>query len=313
MKKVLITGSEGFAGQHLVEALKKDYFIIGLSHREKLKSWGKVVYEIGDIQNQVLIYELMKKYQPDVIIHLAAIAFTWDKKIADLFDVNLFGTLNIFESVLRLKANGYNPKIIYISSADVYGKTTTPDDIGEDAPFFPINYYAVSKVAADRLSYQYSQTNGLNVIIARPFNHTGPGQREGFFVPDMTSQIVKLERSEDNILLFGNLESIKDFTDVRDIVSAYKLLIEKDIPAGEAINVCSGVGVKFKDLLDRLLRLSKKEIILKQDPQRVRPTEISLLVGNNQKLTKLTGWQPKYTLDQTLQDTLEYWRRKKND
>lgn len=311
MKKIFITGSEGFAGQHLINALKDDYFIIGLSHKEKLQSDINVVYEIGDIQNQDLIYDLLEKYQPEMIVHLAAIAFTWRASPSELFNVNLFGTLNIFESCLRLRAKkAYQPKIIYVSSADVYGRTTNPEDIKEDAPFSPINYYAVSKVAADRLSYQYSQGSQINVIIARPFNHTGPGQREGFFVPDMASQIAKLEKSEGNVLLVGNLESIKDFTDVRDTVQAYKLLIEKDIPTGEAINVCSGAGVKFKDLLDKMLRLSKKEIILKQDSKRLRPSEIPLLIGNNQKLIKLTGWQPKYTLDQTLKDTLEYWRNK---
>lgn len=312
MKKIFITGSEGFAGAHLVNALKEEYFIIGLSHKEKLKSDKNLIFENGDIQNQDLIYNLLEKYQPEVIVHLAAISFTWSSPPLDLFNVNLFGTLNIFESILKLRKKiSYNPKIIYISSADVYGKTSTPGSISEESPFFPINYYAVSKVAADRLSYQVTLTDRLNVVIARSFNHTGPGQKKGFFVPDMVSQIVELERSEENILQVGNLESVKDFTDVRDIVEAYKLLIEKDIPPGEAINVCSGVGVKFKDILDKLLEQALKEIVVEEDKKRLRPSEIPLLVGNNQKLVKLTGWQPKYTLDQTLKDTLEYWRTQK--
>ncbi len=308
--KIFVTGSEGFVGQHLVDLLKKDHFVIGLSRQEKLEPKENIEYINGDILDSSLIPQILEKYRPEAIIHLAAIAVTWSKDYEQLFSINFMGTLNIFESVLKVKEKSdYDPKVIYVSTADVYGKTTSPENITEDAPFFPINHYAVSKVAADRLSYQYSQTKKLKVAIARPFNHAGPVQKKGFFVPDMASQIAGLEKSPDkNELFVGNLQSQKDFLDVRDVVKAYKALIESDFKSGEAYNISSGKAIKFEDLLNTLLKLSSKKITVKQDPERMRSSEIPLLVGNNTKFTNLTGWHPEYSIEQTLEDTLNYWR-----
>lgn len=310
MRKILITGSEGFVGGHLINILKKEYFLIGLSRQEDLKSEKNVIFEKGDIIDSKRMEEILEKYIPDTIIHLAALAKTWGNTLEEVFKVNFFGTLNIFERILEIKKkSNFNPKILYVSSADVYGKTKNPEKIGEDAPFFPINSYGVSKVAADRLSYQYSQSENLNVVIARPFNHSGPGQRLGFFVPDMASQIVQAEKEEGKKEIYvGNLEAVKDFLDVRDVVEAYRALIETDIRSGEAFNICTGVGVKFSSILDKLLKLAKKRMIVKTDSSRMRKSEIPILIGNNEKIINKTSWKPKYSLDQTLLDTLEYWR-----
>ncbi|MDO8619226.1 MAG: GDP-mannose 4,6-dehydratase [Candidatus Daviesbacteria bacterium] len=311
MQKVVITGSEGFVGQHLVNLLKKDYQIIGLSRNTQIPSAENVNYVLGDILNPDQMYDLLKTHQPDTIIHLAGIAKTWGIDPKELFNINLFGTLNIYEAVLKLKAEqSYDPKIIFISSAEVYGKTTNLDNITEDAPLLPINPYGTSKLAADRLSYQYSQASNLKIAILRPFPHIGPGQQKGFFVPDMASQIVEIEKGQTDEILVGNLQAVRDYLDVRDVVQAYKAIMESDFTPGEVFNICSGHGVAIKDLLDKLLSTSQKQINIKEDPTRLRPVDLPTFVGNNEKLVKATGWSPKLSIDATLKDVLDYWRGK---
>lgn len=310
MLKILITGSEGFVGQHAVNLLKNDNYIIGLSRNTELKNEKNIEYVLGDILNKQTVLDLLDKYQPDVILHLAGIAKTWNNDPKEVFDINLYGTLNIYEAVTILKKEkGLNPKIIFISSAECYGKTQNPQSITEDNLLNPINDYGVSKTAADRLSYEYSQTKGLNVVILRPFPHIGPGQKQGFFVPDIVSQIVELENNpKNNELLVGNLQSVRDYLDVRDVVKAYKQAIETDLEPGEIFNICSGVGIKIEDLLQKILSLTKKEIIIKQDASKLRSVDLPIFVGNNQKFVSKTGWKIEFPLDQTIQDVLEYWR-----
>lgn len=312
MQKILVTGANGFVGQHLIEILKSDNQVIGIIHKANLRNSEDVIYEDGNILDRGFLEELISRYKPESIIHLAAVAPSWAEDPENIFKINLIGTLNLYLAVESLKKrNDYNPKIVYISSAEVYGKTTNPEKITEENPFFPANYYGTSKVAADRLSYQISQSSSLRIAIIRPFNHTGPGQLKGFFVPDMASQIVELERDPSkNELLVGNLESIRDISDVRDIVRGYKKIIEIDCAPGEAFNLCSGTGIKMQDLLDKLLSLAKKEIKIIEDPKRMRPSEVPITVGINTKFRNLTGWEPKIPIDQTLEDTLEYWRQK---
>lgn len=312
MKTVFVTGSEGFVGTHVINELKKDYSIIGLSRNTPLKSSENLTYIIGDILDQNKVYEILNQYKPDVILHLAGIAKTWGNDPKVLFDINLNGTLNIYETVLKLKKeNNFDPKIIFISSAEVYGNIPHPESIDENAPLLPVNTYGVSKLAADRLSYQYSQTYKLNIIILRPFPHIGSGQNIGFFVSDMASQIVGIEKDPSkDTLLVGNLESIRDYLDVRDVTNAYKIVIETEIDRGEVFNICSGKEVKIKDILDKLLKLAKKEIKIMVDPTRIREVDLPIYVGNNKKLVSKTPWQPNYALDQTLQDVMEYWRGK---
>lgn len=309
MHKLLLTGANGFVGQHLISALGQDYQVVGIVHNSDLHNRESVRYESGNILDRGFLEDLIKKYQPDSIIHLAAIAPTWTQDPENIFKINLIGTLNLYLAVdAQKKASGIDPKIIYVSSAEAYGKTISPEKIDEESPFFPANYYGTSKVAADRLSYQMSQSAKLRITIVRPFNHTGPGQQKGFFVPDMASQIVELEKSDGNELMVGNLESIRDISDVRDIVAGYKLLLELNCTPGEAFNLCSGTGVRMKDILDKLILMAKKKIEITEDPKRMRPSEVPITVGNNSKFKALTGWEPKVPLDQTLEDTLNYWR-----
>lgn len=314
MKKILITGAGGFVGLHLIDLLKKDYQIIGLTHPDKIPDSENLKVIEGNILDKNLIEDIIKNEKPDSIIHLAAKAATWQSDPADAFKVNLFGTLHIYQAVSQLKeTSGYNPKILFISSAEVYGKTGSEGKISENSLLNPVNFYGVSKSGADRLSFAYASSQKLNIIIIRPFNHTGPGQTKGFFVPDMASQIVEIENDPSKSeISAGNLESVRDLSDVRDIVMAYKLAIEKDLIPGEAYNVCSNHGYKMKDLLEKLLKMAKKPISVADDPKRMRPADILVTVGDNLKFVNLTDWNPIYTIDQTLKDTLDYWRQQFN-
>lgn len=312
MKKVLVTGANGFAGQHLIKSLGNQYQIIGIINKSNLSDSENLKYISGNILDRGFLEDLIAKYEPEKIMHLAAIANTASEDPENIFKINLIGTLNLYLATLsQKKLKNYNPKIVYVSSAEVYGKTPNPEKITEENLFFPANFYGTSKVAADRLSYQMSQSAGLNITIIRPFNHTGPGQLKGFFVPDMVSQIVEIENDPEKFeLLAGNLQSIRDISDVRDIVEGYRKILETDSKSGEAFNLCCGKGIKMEDLLDKLLSMAKKEIKIIEDPKRMRPSEVPITVGDNTKFRNLTGWEPKIPIDQTLQDTLEYWRQK---
>lgn len=312
MKKVFLTGANGFVGKHLIDLLSSSgYFILGITHEGDLPSTENSKFISGNIMDRNFLEDILENNQPDYIIHLAAKAVTHGEDPEGSFKVNFFGTLNLYQAVAKLKGSFLDPKIIYVSSAEVYGKTNSPENITEDSPLFPVNYYGVSKVAADRLSYQYTQSHKLKIVILRPFNHIGPGQTKGFFVPDMSSQIAQIETgSQNKEIMVGNLDSVRDFLDVRDVVEAYKLALEKDLPFGEVFNVSSGKGIKMADLLQKLLTHAKTQIQTKTDPNRLRPSDIPITVGDSTKLRKLTGWEPKIPIDQTLEDTLEYWRIK---
>lgn len=307
MKKILITGASGFVGQHLISLLADKYKIVGLSNTEAVSATKNVEYLKGDLLDPEFLDGLLNRLQPDVIVHLAGIAQTHHIETDLLFKVNFFGVYNLLEAVK--KVGNYSPKILQISSADIYGKTNNPKNITEESLLNPINYYAVSKLAGDRLAYQYSQSQKLKIAIFRPFPHIGTFQRKGFFVPDMASQIVEIEKdpTRDEIKV-GNLEAVRDYLDVRDVVRAYQLAIEKDFTPGEAFNISSGKGVKIADILDMLLSLSFKKIRVVKDKERMRPSEVPFLIGNPGKMKKVFGWEAKIDIKQTLNETLEYWR-----
>lgn len=311
MKSVLITGATGFAGVHLVELLSKDYKIIALSHDPAIKLSSSLNVS-GDIRDQVTIDRLLKKHSPDYIIHLAAKTKDWFDDPRASYDVNLVGTLNLYESVLRQqRLKKYNPKILYISTSEIYGHTTSLSCINEACVLRPANNYATSKAAADLMSFAYAKSQGLNIVIVRPFTHSGPGQQKGFFLTDMASQVAAIEKGKQQpVISVGNLKSVRDYSDVRDIVKAYKLILEAETVPGNVINVCSGVGMKVEDILKRLIKLSDVEVKVKVDKTRFRPVDVPVFIGDNSRLKKLTKWVPEYTLDQTIIDTLNYWRSK---
>jgi len=310
MQKVLITGAAGFVGHYLTDTLLEKYGVIG-TDVATIKPNPKIDYFPGDILDKRFLANLVQKEKPDIIFHLAAKSQTWNRNVEEVFKINMLGTINLYESILEIR-NGtdYNPKIFFISSSEVYGNTTDPKNITEDSPLFPAKFYSASKVASDRFSYSYSQNEKLNILILRPFTHTGPGQQKGFVVPDIASQIAELEKNpKSDKLLVGNLEPVRDYLDVRDVVEAYGAIIDKNWIPGDSYNICSGKGVQVKKILEILLQLANKKLIITEDPSKLRASDTPVYVGCNRKFSKLTGWKPKISLEQTLKDTLDFWRK----
>lgn len=312
MIKVLVTGSEGFVGQTFIKISNDKYFIFGLTLTDKAPQHERLEnlrYIEGNILNRALIKNILSDFKPDVILHLAAIALSTKTDIEEVMEINFSGTLNLFVSLLEVQEKiKYNPKVIFVSSAEVYGKSKNPENITEEDPFYPVSVYGSSKAAGDRLSYQLSQSHNLWTLELRPFPHTGPGQRKGFFVSDITSQIAEAENSDKNEITVGNVDVIRDYLDVRDVVEVYKYFVENEYYAGDAFNISSGNGIKLTEILKILKSFSKKDIKLKTDPAKFREGENPIFIGNNSKLKKFTGWEPKIKIEQTLQDTLDYWR-----
>jgi len=314
--KALITGISGFAGSHLAEfLLNKGYKVYGIFYDKStfsnLKGFiDKIKLFECDIRNYNGLKQIIKKVQADEIYHLAAISFIpIALKNPELtFDTNLFGTLNIYKAVIDLKMN---PKILFVGSADEYGLIKEDDlPIKETCPLRPMNPYAISKMSADFLSYFYFRNYNLKIIRVRPFNHIGSRQSPEFVCSDFAKQIVEIEKGlKEPIIKVGNLKAKRDFTDVRDVVRAYWLAIQKG-KSGEVYNICSGNVVSIKVLLNRLLNMSKKKIKIIQDSKRLRHSDVSLLVGDSIKIREKTDWMPEISFGKTMQDILEYWRRR---
>lgn len=315
MKKALITGITGFAGSHLAEhLLSKGLEVHGTdrwrSKRENIKNIkGDLHLVNADIRDGHSLDNVIKDIKPDYIFHLAAqsfVAMSWLAP-ADTIETNVVGTINLFEAVRRA---GIDPVIQVAGSSEEYGMVY-PDEvpIKEDNPLRPLSTYGVSKVAADKLAYQYNKSYGLKTIVTRGFNHTGPRRGEVFVTSAFAKQIAEIEKGKEPVMYVGNLESRRDFTDVRDMVRAYLLAVEKCEP-GEVYNICSGNAVKISEMLDLLLSMTKKKIKVKQDPDRMRPSDVELLQGDYSKFKKQTGWKPKIPFEKTMEDLLNYWRER---
>lgn len=316
MKNVLVTGVSGFAGSHLADYLVRedDYVITGtyLSERslrniEQLKN--KIHLIKVDLIDTEKTLDLVKQAKPDFLFHLAALPAVGDsyRKPAETITNNVTAEINVLEG-LRV-GNLKGCRVLIVSSADVYGKVAEKDlPIDEDTPLMPTNTYAVSKIAQDFLALQYFISYNLAVMRARPFNHVGPRQATGFVVADFAKKVAQIEKgSMEPVLRVGNLKKRRDFTDVRDMVVAYLLLIKKG-KLGDVYNIGSGTSYKISDILDRLLSLAKTKIRVEIDSGLLRPEDAPERICDNRKFKKLTGWQPTISIDKTLRDTLDYWR-----
>ncbi|MFH1824982.1 MAG: GDP-mannose 4,6-dehydratase [Candidatus Firestonebacteria bacterium] len=315
--KVLITGITGFVGSHLAEYLldKKNVKVYGLERwRSKQDNIvgikDKIIIHECDIRDASSVKKVIQKVKPDKIFHLAAQSFvptSWHAP-AETLTTNIIGELNIFESVRELSIN---PWIQIACSSEEYGmiyKNELP--IKEANPLRPLSPYAVSKVGQDLLAYQYYMSYKLNIVRTRAFNHTGPRRGEPFVTSNFAKQVAMIEKGKQKpVIKVGNLNAIRDFSDVRDIVSAYWLSTEKCIP-GEVYNICSGKGYKMKEVLNILLSLSKIKVKIEKDPERMRPSDVPVLIGDNSKFIKQTGWKPKIKFKQTVEDLLNYWRER---
>lgn len=293
--KAFLTGANGFVGNWL---------------SRHLDACGDEVVpapEGFDVTDPESVRRAVIDAQPDVLFHLAAqshVGESW-KNPARTFAVNATGTLHVLDAAL---ACDEPPRVLVISSSEVYGNVKEADlPLTESSPLAPVTPYASSKVAGEYLGLQAYLGTKLPVIRTRSFNHVGPGQAPNFLVSALAQRIVKAEREGQTTLAVGNLEARRDYTDVRDVVRAYRLLAEKGTP-GAVYNVCSGSDMAVSAVADRLLALSSAKLQLTVDPDLVRPVELPALRGDNSSLRQATGWSPEITLDQTLADVLRYWR-----
>lgn len=315
---VLITGITGFAGSHLAEyilARHPGVKVAGLVRwRSRMDNilgiLDKIELHEGDLKDFVSLKKCLADIRPDYIFHLAAQSFvptSW-RLPAETLAINTIGQVNLFEAVLDLKMN---PKIQVAGSSEEYGHVNSDEvPMKETNPLRPLSPYAVSKVAQDMLGYQYHQSYGLRVVRTRGFNHTGPRRGEVFVTSTFAKQIAEVEKGRrPPVIHVGNLEAKRDFTDVRDMVRAYWLALEKG-KEGEVYNLGTGKAVTMKEVLDRLLGLSKVKVKVEVDPARLRPSDVPILEPDCSKFVKLTGWRPEIPFDQTLRDLLDYWRER---
>jgi GDP-4-dehydro-6-deoxy-D-mannose reductase len=316
MKRVLITGITGFAGSHLADYVLAEHpgvEVFGTyrwrSRRENIAHLGGRIRLLeSDLGDVTALRSALERSRPDAIFHLAAQSFvptSWNAP-AETFHVNATGQVNLFEAIRSL---GLDPVVQLACSSEEYGlvhKDETP--IREENPLRPLSPYAVSKVAQDYLGYQYFRSYGLRAVRTRGFNHEGPRRGEVFVMSNFARQIAAIEAGEQEaVIRVGNLDSVRDFTDVRDMVRAYWLAATKGEP-GEVYNIASGRGITIREMLDRLLAMSKVEVRVETDPARLRPSDVEVLLGDASKFRAATGWEPRIPLEQTLADTLDYWR-----
>ncbi len=260
-----------------------------------------------DVTDEPALVDAVTAAAPEAICHLAAqasVGSSWTDP-ASTYNVNTFGTLNLLTAALACHRR---PRVLLISSSEVYGRV--PIDrlpIREDQPFAPTSPYAASKAAAELIGMQAWLGNGLEVIRARPFNHTGPGQRPDYVVPALAQQVATAAAAGVPVLETGNLQVRRDITDVRDVVRAYRALLETGAP-GEVYNVCRGQAVSIEDVARRLVALAGVDLEIVVDPARVRPADLPELRGDASRLHAVTGWAPEIPFDETLADVLEYWR-----
>jgi GDP-4-dehydro-6-deoxy-D-mannose reductase len=315
--KVLITGITGFAGSHLADYIleRGDAEVIGIlrwrSRTENIEHFrDKVRFVECDLRDASSVRDVLDETRPDWIFHLAAQSFvptSWTAPTESLV-TNILGQLNIFEAVKKLHLM---PKIQLACSSEEYGLVHEDElPIKETNPLRPLSPYAVSKVGQDMLGYQYWMSFKLPVIRTRGFNHEGPRRGPVFVCSDFAKQIADIEKGRrEPVVRVGNLDARRDFTDVRDIVRAYWLSLEKGEP-GEVYNLCSGRAWTIREMLDMLLAMSKTKIRVEQDPTRMRPSDVPVLLGDASRFRKRTGWEPTIPFEQTMRDLLAYWRER---
>ncbi len=309
--KILITGAGGFVGKILARALagSKDVEIFGTyrSSRPGDDFPGRLVKVSLDDYDQT--YCAISDIRPDAVYHLAAVSFMPDavNDRISAYRSNVNGTLNLLESLASLAPHS---KTLLASSSEVYGRVDPAENpISESRPADPVNAYSTSKYCAEAIARQYAHNPGLHVVIARPFNHTGPGQDTRFVAPAFASQIARIEAGlSDPVIRTGSLDAERDFCDVRDVAAVYPLILSKG-ETGGVYHVCSGRPIKIKWILDTLLGLSTRRGLRSElDPARSRPSENPIVFGDVAKTFQLTRWTPQIPMDKTLSDLLENFR-----
>ncbi|MFI5251584.1 MAG: GDP-mannose 4,6-dehydratase [Bacteroidota bacterium] len=318
---VLVTGIDGFVGSHLTNALLTfpEYTIFGTIHKPTspaipLQPLHRAVTLIDtDITELESVKAAVSRANPDKIFHLAGQAFV-PRSVEDpvtTYRTNIDGTLNLLDAV-RTYSEKQKKRcaLLIVGSGEVYGDVT-PDmlPVSEDIPLRPSNPYAVSKACGDMIARQYRSTYGMEIVVARPFNHLGPGQRDLFVGSAFAKQVVEIKLGlRDRKLFVGNLDPERDFTDARDVVQAYIKLLEKPRPY-PVYNICSGQSMAISKLLDILIEMSGINAEIVTDPSRIRKQEIPKIIGDCSRLRQETGWKPIISIRQTLSDILKYWEQ----
>ncbi len=307
---IFITGATGFVGCHLRECLNRlGHCIWGTAYPEvpQISSGDRIFYL--DIRSEKDVFASIQEIKPDWVFHLAAVSnvrHSWNKR-RETLETNLIGTLNIFEAVRKFSPHA---RIVFVSSSDIYGTDMILEGPqAETARVSAVNPYAYTKWSGEILCDFYSRVEKLNIVIARPFPHTGPGQSADFVCSDWAWQIARIEkRLSEPVIHTGDLSVERDFTDVRDVVRAYVNLIEKG-KSGEAYNICTGVSFSLNKIMELLLSFTQEKIAVRLDTQKLRKIEIPRLVGDNRKIRETIGWKPEIPMERTLEELLGYWRQ----
>jgi GDP-4-dehydro-6-deoxy-D-mannose reductase len=312
--KLLVTGAGGFVGGHLVELVRREQpgaevhgVVLPHGSLSASAARGARVVE-ADLDDPAAAAAVIEDVKPDHIVHLAgqsSVHQSWLDPGGTL-RTNVLGIVHLLDAARRL---GLRPAVLVVGSAEEYGPVAEAElPIREDAPLRPASPYAVSKVAQGALALLYGPAGGMRVVLTRTFHHTGPGRGEAFAESSFARQLAEIETGvRAPVIEVGNLDAVRDFTDVRDVVRAYLLLLEKG-EAGRAYNVCSGRGRRLREILDLLLASSSARVEVRVDETRLRPSDVPAQVGDPSRLREATGWEPRIPLEETLSHLLADWR-----
>jgi GDP-4-dehydro-6-deoxy-D-mannose reductase len=307
IRRLLITGATGFVGTHLRALLahtRPEWAIAGTTLHNASTDPGLTPC---DLQDTAAITALVQRTQPDAIIHLAGqsnVPISFADPEATLAN-NILGTLHLLDAC---RVHAKDAHLLIVSSNEVYGPVPEREQpITEGRPLRPGNPYAVSKAAQEMLALQYAQSYHLDVVVARPFNHIGPGQTDRFVVSAFARQVVEVERGVRTAVSVGNLDVARDFTDVRDVCRAYIALVERGARGG-IYNIGQGASIQIGGLLDLLCRLAHVAVTVERDPARMRPSDAPVMLADTSRLRAATGWKPEIPLEQSLRETLDWWR-----
>lgn len=305
--KALITGLNGFVGKYLSKyLLERGYTVYGTVIEDDVNIDNIKIFRM-DLLNKKEVEETIKSINPDHIYHLAgqsSVALSWKNPTLTI-DVNVNGTINLLDAV---RENNIDTKVLIIGSSDEYG-VIRPEKcpIKEEHMLNPASPYAISKMTQEQIAKLYINSYKMNLIMVRAFNHIGPMQSKNFVVSDFASKIAEIEKGAEPVIRVGNLEAYRDFTDVRDIVRGYAMLMENG-KCGETYNIGSGNPYKIQDILEILLSLSNTKIMVEIDPDKLRPSDVPIIQCDNSKIKSHVNWEIQYDIKNTLKDTLDYWR-----
>lgn len=322
MKKIMITGFSGFVGRHFLDYLEsRDETVevmgvdLAVPHDLSAREFGcvKLQSQALNLLDKDALQKVVGAFQPDQILHLASfssVAYSWQNPV-ESFQNNINIFLNLTESIRHA---GLKCRLLSIGSSEEYGNINSENlPLKEDAYLDPVSPYAVARVSQELLSRVYVGGFGLDIVMTRSFNHFGPNQNERFVIPSFVQQLVniKLNRGTGELVV-GDVSIIRDFSDVRDVVKAYYLLLNEG-RSGEIYNVCSGKGYSLEEIIKIITRELDIQIDIKVDPQRVRPSDNKIIIGSNEKIKRDLNWVPQYSIDTTIRDVIKEWKEKLSD